>query len=846
MATLAVCAARAQPQYDLTAVLRSDIPLAGEPRLYAVSSVPAAISRDGQVAFVGDGMLMLASPNGHVVVAAPGDALPDGQTIFDIAGISANAQGDVVMVATYRGPQVRFEIPPSAVMRYSAGSWTTVAKAGDAAPGGGTFSGFQLPAINARGQVAFAAQVGSAEILYLDDHGTIQEIAPATTTPVGGPGFRFSSVQLNDAGQLAVETACCLDPGVVGLTPRGVFMADHGTVTPLGFPGMAAPDGGTVSVASHPAINDRGTVAFAAFLQSGQSVIYSYSGGAVSTIVKAGDVVATTTAGDLTLSSVGAPTIDESGRIAFRGSFQAMPQAIATGVFVADGTVRPAALSGEPVVGGGLLTGATDPLFNGAGDLIFRDAVSPGLSRLYRATADGPVLVAGNGDAVTGTPLRLTAIPSPGVMVPVQGPAALASISPGQMGVFDANGTLRVRLGDELTDGDPIVAIRRVSSSPAGIIALDVTLATGESAIVLSHDGELTEVVRSGQPAPDGDSFSGVRGASVNDAGQVAFASGTAGFGGVYLADGGTITTVARGSDLVVDGDQLNFGSGTAVTSQGVVAFDVRHDDPFQGAIFVASAGGLTIAMKSTDAAPDGKIFGWPTAFDVNNAGQVAFNAASSSLYLSTPGEGIQALGTGAPGSLLDDGTVLLSDATTIVPGNPPEAVIHPGDAVPGGGTFSSFRQAAITAGGQIFFLAAWPTDTSGEAPVAAGTGMFLLSPHTESREVGIAIRPAGDANRINPVSSARIPVAILSDETFDAATVLADTVRFGITGTEASVVRDRMKDVDGNGYPDLVLRFRIQDTGVVCGDTTLRLTGRTADGTQITGSDRIRTVRCR
>jgi hypothetical protein len=49
---------------------------------------------------------------------------------------------------------------------------------------------------------------------------------------------------------------------------------------------------------------------------------------------------------------------------------------------------------------------------------------------------------------------------------------------------------------------------------------------------------------------------------------------------------------------------------------------------------------------------------------------------------------------------------------------------------------------------------------------------------------------------------------------------------------------------VDGDGDLDLLLQFKVQDTGIVCG-TTSRLTGRTVGGLPIEGSDSVTTVGC-
>ena len=100
--------------------------------------------------------------------------------------------------------------------------------------------------------------------------------------------------------------------------------------------------------------------------------------------------------------------------------------------------------------------------------------------------------------------------------------------------------------------------------------------------------------------------------------------------------------------------------------------------------------------------------------------------------------------------------------------------------------------------------------------------------------------------NSINPKSKGKVSVAILTTATFDATTVDPSTVRFGATGTEAAPVHSTLEDVDGDGDIDLVLHFNTQDTGIVCGVTSVSLIGETLSGQIIAGSDSIKTVGCK
>ena len=87
--------------------------------------------------------------------------------------------------------------------------------------------------------------------------------------------------------------------------------------------------------------------------------------------------------------------------------------------------------------------------------------------------------------------------------------------------------------------------------------------------------------------------------------------------------------------------------------------------------------------------------------------------------------------------------------------------------------------------------------------------------------------------------------MAILTTGTFDATTVDSTTVRFGATGTQAAPVHSALEDVDGDGDTDMILHFKTQQTGIVCGATFASLTGETLGGQAIEGSDSIKTVGC-
>lgn len=108
---------------------------------------------------------------------------------------------------------------------------------------------------------------------------------------------------------------------------------------------------------------------------------------------------------------------------------------------------------------------------------------------------------------------------------------------------------------------------------------------------------------------------------------------------------------------------------------------------------------------------------------------------------------------------------------------------------------------------------------------------------------VPVDIEPGERRKAINLDSGGHVRVAILSTPAFAASTVNARTVKFGPGGAAPELEHQQTEDVNGDGRADLVLRFRIRDAGLQCGESTATLTGRTVHGDQISGTDTIHVV---
>jgi hypothetical protein len=162
--------------------------------------------------------------------------------------------------------------------------------------------------------------------------------------------------------------------------------------------------------------------------------------------------------------------------------------------------------------------------------------------------------------------------------------------------------------------------------------------------------------------------------------------------------------------------------------------------------------------------------------------------------------------------------------------------------ASPGGGFFffsSRIGDYSTTvldpSDGRTFWSASEYIGNDGESNVWRTHITSFTLPATQ---VSVSIRQS-----INPRGGV-IQVTILSTRSFDASAIDPSTVEFGPNGAHQTQ-KARIADVNGDGLADLALHFRLEQTGIKCGDTSASITGQTFGGQTFKGSDSFRTLGC-
>ncbi|HUV81234.1 MAG TPA: hypothetical protein VMW21_01800, partial [Patescibacteria group bacterium] len=118
----------------------------------------------------------------------------------------------------------------------------------------------------------------------------------------------------------------------------------------------------------------------------------------------------------------------------------------------------------------------------------------------------------------------------------------------------------------------------------------------------------------------------------------------------------------------------------------------------------------------------------------------------------------------------------------------------------------------------------------TGTHNIGVGPGVLLVS---------IDIKPGSYPNSINLKSKGVIPVAVLTDNFFDAKDIVIDSIVFA----GANPLRGKLEDVDNDGDLDLILHFDTRSLKLTSTDTKAILSARLKDNALIKGTDSVRIV---
>jgi len=110
---------------------------------------------------------------------------------------------------------------------------------------------------------------------------------------------------------------------------------------------------------------------------------------------------------------------------------------------------------------------------------------------------------------------------------------------------------------------------------------------------------------------------------------------------------------------------------------------------------------------------------------------------------------------------------------------------------------------------------------------------------------VEIDLLPGEERNLVDPSAPDTVPVAVLGSAALDVRSIQPESLRLG----GAPIVKDGsgathvLKDVNGDGWLDLVVQFAARQIQLADADTSVVLEGATAGGLRLSGRDRVETV---
>ena len=126
-----------------------------------------------------------------------------------------------------------------------------------------------------------------------------------------------------------------------------------------------------------------------------------------------------------------------------------------------------------------------------------------------------------------------------------------------------------------------------------------------------------------------------------------------------------------------------------------------------------------------------------------------------------------------------------------------------------------------------------------------ACTGFAAPQPQAKAIQVTIDVKPGDTPTTLEPKREGMVPIAILSSKQFDATKVDPASIRAGAEGTEASIFRSALEDVDNDRDTDMMLLFRVVELRLSCGGKSVTVRGKTVDGQNFEGTEMVTMTGC-
>jgi uncharacterized delta-60 repeat protein len=381
-----------------------------------------------------------------------------------------------------------------------------------------------------------------------------------------------------------------------------------------------------------------------------------------------------------------------------------------------------------------------------------------------------------------------------------------------------------------------------------GLATADFGAGDQANALILQADGRLVAVGLSADQFalarfnPDGglDTTFGSGGKVTTD-----FGSFDQSFDAAATADGKIVAVGRTGNEFALARYNANgsldssFGSGgKVITDLGAAdqAFAVALDPAGRIVAAGTSSDDFALVRYNTDGSPD-------TGFGVGGTVKTDFSAGSSETAYSVV--------------VHTDGSITAAGGSSSVPGSSSFALARYDS--------SGSLDVGFGAGGKVTTVFPRPVSsaldllTQPDGKVIAiggmrdfavsGSGDFALARYLGTPSavtVVVDVKPGNEDNVVPLKSNGVVTVAILTTDSFDAATVDPTSVCFGDAEDPAQRActekhgQGHLVDVNGDGRPDLLLHYDIAQTGIDAGDVQACLTGETYAGTAIEGCDRI------